>query len=66
MFCRYSELGPQVFNVGDLVEVQVSFIVVPLKGQNYKVLNVMHAIALLDSQFSKVRCSIQRIQFSGY
>jgi hypothetical protein len=43
-----------VFDIGDIVEAQVSFIVVPLKGSNYKIQTVMHTIALLDSQFSKV------------
>ena len=51
---RFSELSPLVFDIGDIVEAQVSFIVVPLKGQNYKIQTVMHSIALLDSQFSKV------------
>jgi hypothetical protein len=33
---------------GDIVEVQVSFVAIPLKQQKYKVLVVLRAITLLD------------------
>ncbi|KAF8875565.1 hypothetical protein BD779DRAFT_1450017, partial [Infundibulicybe gibba] len=45
--------GPQSFRKGDIVEVQVSFVVVPLKEQRYKMMGVLHAIALLDTSFSQ-------------
>ncbi|RDB30758.1 hypothetical protein Hypma_005840 [Hypsizygus marmoreus] len=47
-------VGPQTFRVGDLVEVQLSFVVVPLKGDKYKMLAVLRSIALLDGQFRQV------------
>ena len=49
--------GPQIFRVGDIVEAQISFIVVPLKGQNVKMLCVLHAIALLNENFTQVQLS---------
>ena len=59
--CRFSPdtqsfvtKGPQIFRVGDIVEVQISFIVVPLKGQNMKMHCVLHAIALLSENFTQV------------
>ncbi|KAF8879257.1 hypothetical protein BD779DRAFT_1407445, partial [Infundibulicybe gibba] len=45
---RFQVAKPQVFRIGDLVEVQVSFAVVPLKGGKYKMLSVLRSIALLD------------------
>jgi hypothetical protein len=51
---RYISKGPQFFRVGDIVEAQMSFIVVLLKGQNMKMHCVLHAIALLDRHFAQV------------
>ena len=52
---RFKTEGPHIFRVGDIVEVQLLFIVVPLKGQNLKMRTVLHSIALLNGQLSKVR-----------
>ena len=52
---RFQVSGLQIFRIGDIVEVQASFIVVPLKNQNLKMHMVLHSIALLDGQFTKVR-----------
>ncbi|KAF9466347.1 hypothetical protein BDZ94DRAFT_1251735 [Collybia nuda] len=30
----YKEIGPQAFQIGDIVEIQVLFVVVPLKGED--------------------------------
>ncbi|KAF8874666.1 hypothetical protein BD779DRAFT_1678634 [Infundibulicybe gibba] len=49
----FAKGGPQRFREGDIVEVQVSFVVVPLKEQKYKMLGILHAIALLDTSFSQ-------------
>ena len=55
-FGRFEECGPQRFRVGDIVEIQVSFIAVPLKkdraGQDRcKMVMVLRSMALLDGQF---------------
>ncbi|KAF8867494.1 hypothetical protein BD779DRAFT_1685747 [Infundibulicybe gibba] len=49
----FVKAGPQAFRKGDIVEVQVSFVVVPLKKQKYKMIGTLHAIALLDTSFSQ-------------
>jgi hypothetical protein len=48
-------VNPQIFRVGDIVEAQVSFIVVPLKDKKYKMIVVLRSIALLDATFSQAR-----------
>ena len=55
-FGRFEECGLQHFWVGDIVEIQVSFIAVPLKkertGQDHcKIVMVLRSMALLDGQF---------------
>jgi len=54
MFHRYLEIKPSQFHVGDIVEVQASFVVVPLKDQKFKMLTTMRALTLLNSAFSLV------------
>jgi hypothetical protein len=51
----YEIAKPQSYRVGDIVEVQVSFTVVPLRGQKYKMLSVMRSIALMNNKFTEVR-----------
>jgi len=51
---RYDTMKPQSYRVGDIVEVQLSFVVVPLRNQKYKLVNVLHSIALLEGRFSQV------------
>ncbi|KAF8872727.1 hypothetical protein BD779DRAFT_1477389 [Infundibulicybe gibba] len=58
---RFQVAKPQVFRIGDLVEVQVSFAVVPLKGGKYKMLSVLRSIALLDGQFAQKRVMTKKI-----
>jgi hypothetical protein len=51
---RFEPAAPQIFRVGDLIEAQVSFVVVPLKGKMKKMLTAVRCIALLNSDFTKV------------
>jgi hypothetical protein len=48
------------------VELQVSFVVVPLKKHAVKLQTVLHSVALLDGQFSKVKqnCSLLTVTVS--
>jgi hypothetical protein len=55
---RFEPTGPHVFRIGDIVEVQMSFIVVPLKGKLLKMRTVLHSIALLNGQLTKVSSRI--------
>ena len=52
---RVETVGPQIFRIGDIVEIQVSFIVVPLKHDKHKMIVVLRSIALLDPYFSQVK-----------
>ncbi|KAF8228455.1 hypothetical protein L208DRAFT_1291452 [Tricholoma matsutake] len=57
---RFEACPPQLFRKGDIVEAQLSFIIVPIKeelvkGKQYKMLVVLRSMALLDTQFSSVR-----------
>ncbi|KAF8221474.1 hypothetical protein L208DRAFT_1327778, partial [Tricholoma matsutake] len=51
---RFQAVGPHTFCIGDIIEIQVSFIVVPLKEQKYKMLVVLHSITLLNKVYSQV------------
>jgi hypothetical protein len=53
---RYAEMDPTRFKIGDIVEAQVSFVGIPLKGGKAKMLVVLRALTLLDCQQSMVRC----------
>jgi len=47
----------QMFWVGDIVETQLSFVVVPLKAKTFKMMTILHSIMLLD-RFSQVRLTL--------
>jgi hypothetical protein len=46
--------------VGDIVEAQVSFVTVPLKGKKFKMIIVLRALTLLDSTPLKVSYDFTR------
>jgi hypothetical protein len=50
----YNRATPQMFRLGDIVEAQMSFIAIPLRGQTFKMITVLHSIALIDSTFTQV------------
>lgn len=52
---RYVAMDPTRFKIGDVVEAQVSFVGVPLKGGKTKMMVVLRALSLLDCQQSMVR-----------
>ncbi|KAF8220010.1 hypothetical protein L208DRAFT_1336227, partial [Tricholoma matsutake] len=52
--CKYEECEPQQFRIGDIVQVQMSFVAVPIKGGMHKMLTVLRLIALLDGSFTTV------------
>ena len=43
-----------MFRVGDIVQAQVSFVVIPLKGGRRKMISVLRSLALLDGSLSTV------------
>ena len=51
-------MNPQNFCIGDIIKAQISFIVVPLKDNKYKMIAVLRSIVLLDASFTQVRTVI--------
>jgi hypothetical protein len=51
---RFLPTGPQTFQEGDIVELQLSFILIPLRDQKSKMSVVLRSISLLDGQFTQV------------
>ncbi|RDB19552.1 hypothetical protein Hypma_013354 [Hypsizygus marmoreus] len=47
---RYKNIDPIKLKIGDIVEAQVSFVAVLLKGKRFKMLVVLRAVTLLDCQ----------------
>ena len=51
---RYIRCEPQSFQVADIVQAQLSFVVVPMKGRLCKMLTVLRSITLIDDSFGTV------------
>lgn len=51
------QAAPSYFRIGDIVEAQISFKAVPLKGGKRKMLMVMRSLAIMDRTHSKVSAS---------
>jgi hypothetical protein len=57
-------MDPASFRIGDIVEAQISFVGVPVRGGKVRMMTVLRALALLDCQYTMVRyyshsCCIQ-------
>ena len=50
----YEEIAPVKFCIGDLVEVQLTLMLVPLRGGQYKLAPILRCLTILDSKFSQV------------
>lgn len=55
----FKETGPHIFQEGDIVELQISFIVVPLRDQQSRMNIVLRSINLLEGKFTQVSESTQ-------
>jgi hypothetical protein len=51
---RYDEIDPTTFKIQNIVEAQILFVGVPLKGSKVKMMVVLRALALLDCKQSMV------------
>ncbi|KIM78013.1 hypothetical protein PILCRDRAFT_75994, partial [Piloderma croceum F 1598] len=51
---RYHPVAPVRFRIGDIVEAQMSCVVVPLKGEKFKMIHQLHLLALLDATYTQV------------
>jgi hypothetical protein len=45
---RYSKIDPGTFQVGDIVEVTATFVVLPIKGDRYILIPQLKVLTLLD------------------
>jgi hypothetical protein len=50
--------NPARFRIGDLVEIQMNVVAVPVKGGRFKVITQLRTLAQLDSYFSHVKSFI--------
>ena len=51
---RFVPILPVKLQIGDIVEAQISFMVIPLRGREFKITAVWHSLTLLDGQFAQV------------
>jgi hypothetical protein len=57
---RFSETDPMQFRVGDIVEVQMTIVAVPIQKNKFKVVTQLRTVALLDGTFTDVSwCFVQ-------
>jgi hypothetical protein len=55
----FKEAGPQIFQEGDIVELQVSFIVVPIRDQKCRMSIVLRGVTLLEGIFTQASAILQ-------
>jgi hypothetical protein len=51
---RFVTANPASFRVGDVVEAQISFVLVPIRDNKFTLKLVLRALSLLDSNQTKV------------
>ena len=54
---RFTPSKPAKFQVGDLVEVQVSLVAIPQQERKLKTVMILRSITLMDGRFSQVSSS---------
>jgi len=52
---RYRTIKPATFQIGDAVEVTVTFVILPLKGERYIMIPQLRVITLLNDQIRQVQ-----------
>ncbi len=52
---RYIGVKPASVCIGDLVELQVSFIMVPIRDNNFKATMVLRSILVMDRTYTQVK-----------
>lgn len=51
---RFIEVDPGRFRVGDIVEIQITIIAVPIRNNKFKMITQLRSLALLDGTFTDV------------
>lgn len=59
---RYETIPPQAFRVGDVVEAQVSLVVIPMRAEKCKMLIILRAVTLIEARSSKVGRSVLTVR----
>ena len=54
---RYAMIKPASVCVGDIVELQISIIMVPIRDNKFKATMVLRSILVLDRTYTQVLCS---------
>ena len=52
---RYRTIKPATFQIGDVVEVTVAFVILPLKGERYIMIPQLRVVTLLNDQIRQVQ-----------
>lgn len=48
-------MPPQAFRIGDVVEAQVSFVVIPLRDNKFRMITILRAITLIEERMKVSR-----------
>ncbi|KAJ3531267.1 hypothetical protein NMY22_g8225 [Coprinellus aureogranulatus] len=59
-----SPISPVTFKSGDIVEAQITFALVPMKANEWKVVATLRCVMLLDRTFTQ-SCMRRSVQFNG-
>lgn len=62
MAYRFRPIEPKSLCVGDLVQVEMSFVAVPQRDNKRKLKAILRSVALLDDGFAKVRCITDEVK----
>jgi hypothetical protein len=57
---RFQPCEPQMFRVGDIVQVQLSFVVILVKAGRQKMLTILRSLALRDKTFTTKSVSLPK------
>lgn len=63
--CRYEMCEPQTFRIGDIVQAQLTFVVIPMRGGKRKMLSILRSIALIDERFGKAVSGAENPEQAG-
>ena len=54
LLTRFFEVDPIQFRVGDIVEVQITVVAVPIRSNKFKMITQLRCLALLNGTFTDV------------
>ena len=54
VYCSTAKVGPVAFKTGDIVEAQVTFMLIPTKDVDWKMIAVLRCLTLLEGKFATV------------